>query len=142
MFQSMNNEMRHISQWLRANRLTLNNEKTYYIVFHRGRRKSHNNIKLCIDDAIIEEVSTIKYLGVTLNNNLKWTSHIAFVKNKVAKGIGIIRRASKFLTKATLCNLCYTFIFPYLIYCVEVWGCAKSAHLSPLKLIQKNLSEL
>ena len=129
--QSMNNEMKHISQWLKANKLTLNSEKTYYMVIHRGRRKSYNNIKLYIDDAIIEEASTIKYLGVILDNKLKWTSHIAFVKNKVAKGIGIIQRASKFLTKATLSKLYYTFIFPYLIYCVEVWGCAKSLHLSP-----------
>ena len=83
--QSMNNEMKHISQWLKANKLTLNSEKTYYMVFHRGRRKSYNNIKLYIDDAIIEEASTIKYLGVILDNKLKWTSHIAFVKNKVAK---------------------------------------------------------
>ena len=88
----MNNEMKHISQWLKANKLTLNSEKTYYMVFHRGRRKSYNNIKLYIDDAIIEEASTIKYLGVILDNKLKWTSHIAFVKNKVAKGIGIIQR--------------------------------------------------
>ena len=43
--QSMNNEMKHISQWLKANKLTLNSEKTYYMVFHRGRRKSYNNIK-------------------------------------------------------------------------------------------------
>ena len=47
--------------------------------------------------------------------------------------IGIILRASKFLTKATLCKIYYTFIFPYLMYCIEVWECAKSVHLSPLK---------
>ena len=87
-------------------RLTLNSEKTYYMVFYRGRRKSHNNSR--IDDAIIKEASTIIYLGLILDNNLKWTSHIAFVNTKVAKGIGIIPRASKFLTKATLCNLYYT----------------------------------
>ena len=58
--QSMNNEMIHISQWLKANKLTLNSEKTYCMVFHRSRRKSYNNIKLYIDDAIIEEASTIK----------------------------------------------------------------------------------
>ena len=34
--QSMNNEMKHISQWLKANKLTLNSEKTYYMVFHQG----------------------------------------------------------------------------------------------------------
>ena len=33
--QSMNNEMRHISQWLKANRLIFNNEKTYFMMFHR-----------------------------------------------------------------------------------------------------------
>ena len=132
--QSMNNEMKHISLRLKANKLTLNSEKTYYMVFHRGRRKSYNNIKLYIDDAIIEEASNIKHLGVILDNKLKWTSHIAFVKNKVTKGIGIIRKASKFLTKATLSKLYYTFIFPYLIYCVEV-----CVHLSPLKLIQKKI---
>ena len=88
--QSMNNEMKHISQWLKANKLTLNSGKTNYMVFHRSRRKSYNNIKLYVDDAIIKEVSTIKYLGVIFDNKLKWTSHIAFVKNKVAKGIGMI----------------------------------------------------
>ena len=84
------------------------------MVFHRGRRKSCNHVKLYIDDAIIKESSTIKYLGVILDNNLKWTSHIAFVKNKVAMGIGIIQRASTFLTKATLSKLYHTFNFPYL----------------------------
>ena len=32
-----------------------------------------------------------------------------------------------------------TLIFPYLIYCVEIWGCAKKTHLSPLYLLQKRI---
>ena len=32
LIQSMNNEMKHMSLWLKANKLTLNSEKTYYIV--------------------------------------------------------------------------------------------------------------
>ena len=94
------------------------------MVFHRGRRKSCNNSKLYIDDAIIEEASTIKYLVFIPDNKLKWSGHIAYVKNKIAKGIGIIQRASKFLTKATISKLYYTFnfIFPYLIYCVEFFS--------------------
>ena len=128
--QRMNTEMKHISQWLKANKLILNSEKTYYMVFHRGRRKIHNNIKLCIDDAIIEEPSTIKYLSVIIDNKLNWTSHIAFVKNKVAKGIGIIQRVSKFLTKATLSKLHYTFIFPYLIkYIVWKFGGVQKVYI-------------
>ena len=42
----------------------------------------------------------MKYLGVIIDTKLNWISHMTFVKNKVAKGIGIIRRARPLLNKA------------------------------------------
>ena len=87
----------------------------------------------------IRETKIIKYLGVIIDSKLNWIDHITYVKNKVAKGIGIIRKASKLLNKKALLNLYHTFIFPYLIYCVEIWGCAKKTHLSPLYLLQKRI---
>ena len=63
------------------------------MVFHRGRRKLHGNFDLCIDNVKIKETLTMKYLGVIIDSKLNWISHITYVKNKVAKGIGIIRRA-------------------------------------------------
>ena len=42
--REMNRELELISEWFKANKLTLNNDKTYYMVFHRGRRKFKNNI--------------------------------------------------------------------------------------------------
>ena len=41
------------------------------------------------------------------------------------------------LNKRPLTNLYHTFIYPYLIYCVEVWGSAKYVHLSPILFLQK-----
>ena len=64
-------------------------------------------------------------LGVILDNKLNRIEHIGYVKNKVAKGIGIICKARNFFPKKVLLTLYNTFIFPYLIYCVEIWGCAK-----------------
>ena len=109
------------------------------MVFHRGRRKFKNNIELVINDMKIRETKIITYLGVIINSKLNWIDHITYVKNKVAKGIGIIRKASKLLNKKAQLNLYYTFIYPYLIYCVEIWGCAKKTHLSPLYLLQKQI---
>ena len=62
-----------------------------------------------------------------------------YVKNKVAKGIRIICKARNFLTKKALLTLYNTFIFPYLIYCVEIWVCAKKTHLSSLYILQKRI---
>ena len=84
----------------------------------------------------------MKYMGVIIDTKLNWISHITFVKNKVAKGIGIIRRARPLLNKNALKNLYHTFIYPYLTYCVEVWGSTKSVHLSPILLLQKKIIRL
>ena len=124
LIQELNTELVFVTEWLKANKLTLNTEKTYYMVFHHGRRKTLINSKLQMDDKIIKESPHIKYLGVILDNKLNCIAHIGYVKNKVAKGIGIICKARKLITKKALLTLYNTFIFPYLIYCVEIWGCA------------------
>ena len=48
--------------------------------------------------------------------------HIQHVKNKISKGIGILCQARKIFNYNTLLTLYYSFIFPYLLYCIEIWG--------------------
>ena len=50
------------------------------------------------------ETKSIRYLGVIIDSQLNWIDHITYVKNKVAKGIGIIRKARKLLNKKALLN--------------------------------------
>ena len=46
----------------------------------------------------------------------------------MAKGFVIILiRARRFFNRKTLVNLYHSFIFPYLIYCVAIWGNAAVA---------------
>ena len=63
----MNTESKLILHWLKANRLTLNTSKTFFMVFHRGKRKCLGNIGLFIDDIEIKETPTMKYLGVIID---------------------------------------------------------------------------
>ena len=136
----MNTELGQISEWLKSYKLTLNISKTFYMVFHRGRRKCLGDVELFIDNIKINETITMKYLGVIIDAKLNWISHITHVKNKIAKGIGIIRKARPLLNKRALTNLYHTFIYPYLICCVEVWGSAKYVHL--ILLLQKKIIRL
>ena len=48
-------------------------------------------------------------------------------------------KASIFLSKVCLTNLYHTYIYPYLIYCIEVWGIAPKCHLNHILLIQKKI---
>ena len=79
------------------------------------------------------------FFGVIIDDNLNWSNHITYINSKIAKGIGIICRARKFFSKSALINLYYAFIFPYLIYCVEVWGNALSTHTQPLINLQNKI---
>ena len=48
-------------------------------------------------------------------------------------------KARRHLNKHSLRNLYYAYIYPYLTYCVEVWGCASKCQLSSLFLVQKKI---
>ena len=77
------------------------------------------------------------FLGVIIDNKFGWSNHINYIKNKIAKPIGIINKTRNFLNKNTLRNLYYTFIYPYLIYCIEIWGNTNDIYLDPLIEIHK-----
>ncbi len=136
----LNTELMHVSKWLMANKLSLNLEKTHYMVFHRSKVKTNTcNYPLLIKNFELQELTSTKFLGVIIDNKLSWTSHIAYIKNKIAKGIGIICKARKYLNKHTLTKLYYSFIHPYLIYCVEAWGNALDTYLDPIIKLQKKI---
>ena len=107
------------------------------MVSHRARIKA-KDLNVEMQGNIIDCVTTTKYLGVIIDNKLKWTSHILYIKNKISKTIGLFYKMRQYLErKASLINLYYSLVFPYLIYCNEVWGNASAVHLEPIIKIQK-----
>ena len=48
-------------------------------------------------------------------------------------------KARQFLTKKALLMLYHAYIFPYMTYCIEVWGCASQTQLNCLFLLQKKI---
>ena len=48
-------------------------------------------------------------------------------------------KARRFLNKKSLLSLYHSYIYPYLIYCIEVWGCAAPSHIYSLFLLQMKI---
>ena len=121
-----------------SEKLTLNLLKTHYMVFPRAKHKNMD-IKLCINNVPIQQVDNTKCIEVIIDDEFNWSNHISYINSNIEKVIGIICRARKFLSKSVLINLYYAFIFPYLTYCVEVWGNALSTHTQPLIKLQNKI---
>ena len=86
----MNNEMKKVYIWLQANGLVINEEKTHYMVFHRARIKTNSN-EIIIRDITIPLVTSTKFSGLIVDDQLKWLEHIQYyIKNKVSKSVGIL----------------------------------------------------
>ena len=110
------------------------------MIFHRARIKvPHSHPPLCIIDFILSKTQHFKYLGVLLDHTVSWIQHIPYVKNKIAKGMGmgIMYKARRYLSPKSLVNLYHSYIYPYLIYGIESWGNAAHCHLDPLFKLQK-----
>ena len=80
----LNKELKKVSHWLNANGLTINVKKTHFMVFHRARIKA-KDLYVEMQGNNIGCVTATKYLGVIIENKLKWTSHILYIKIKYQK---------------------------------------------------------
>ena len=81
---SINKELDMLFTWLQANKLSLNGQKTYYMIFHRVRIKLINHSSnVVIGGSILNETDEIKYLGVIIDHKITWIPHITYVKNTV-----------------------------------------------------------
>ena len=134
----MNEEMIKISAWFKVNKLSLNIDKTHFMLF-KGKRKIRKGIEIIIDDKMINQVSETKFLGIYIDENLSWKSHIQNITKKVARATGILYKVRRILDTNTLRNLYLTFVDPYLTYCVHVWGNACKTYLTKLGKLQAKI---
>ena len=98
MERDINDELRNISAWLKVNKLSLNVDKTYYMILSR-KKTERKNITVRINEKVISEVRKIKFLGVMLDNKVNWKDHINYISGKVSHGIGMILKARRSLKK-------------------------------------------
>lgn len=102
-----------------------------------GQKRHDVPVQIIIDNVTIEKVKQNVFLGVVIDEKITWKPHISYLQTKVAKCVGIMRRASHALNHNALLILYNSFVMSYLSYCVEVWGNCYKTNLLPLIALQK-----
>ena len=96
---------------------------------------------LCKNTSIQCAKST-QFLGVIIDDKLRWNDHIIYVNNKILKYLGILYKIRRSLDNTTLTNMYYSLIFPYLIYGVEIWGRFLKLYLDSQVKFRRNASKV
>ena len=102
LFQEANIELEKIAISFQANKLSLNESKTKFTLFHKSWDKNILPLKLQIlkiNNFEIKGTISIKFLGIMVDENLTWNDHIHILENKLSKNIGLLYRAKPYLDK-------------------------------------------
>ena len=112
-----NGELVGVDNWFKANRLSLNVSKTSYMIISNQK----NAIEIRIRDSILAKVSPVKFLGVTLDENLTLNDNVNNVTSKISKYVGVMRRLHFQLPADVMVKLYYSLVYSHLNYALLAW---------------------
>ena len=130
----MNHYLDILHEWLLANKLKLNINKTNFLIFTMNI--NYNIPDLRINNISIDHVSKITYLGVILDNKLSFNDHINLLCTKLARINGLIYSLKHLLPFHCLKTIYFSFTYSYLNNNIIIWGGCPKTVLKPLQIMQ------
>ena len=117
----INKELQEVTNWFKANKLSVNARKTNYMLLgtRYGNAKyvesvpANRDIQVKLDDTNLQKVSSTKFLGVIIDENLTWKNHIDGISKTIARNVGVLNKLKCYIPKRVLHSLYCTLILPY-----------------------------
>ena len=133
-----NNTLKQLAQWMAANKLSINIDKTCYSIFG-PKNKAKTEIKLLVNNITIKNVNSSKYLGVIIDSKLTWQDHIDYVYNKLLKFVSIFYKIRDQVNMDVLKMIYFSFVHPHILYSIEIYGNTYQTYLSKLITLNNKL---
>ena len=130
-------DLSKISDWFRANKLALNESKTKLMIFHTQLNKPPDDFQIILNNVELERVDSTKFLGVLIQENLQWNTHINYICNKVSKATAILAKLKHYLPKYVLLLIYNSLCLSHIMYALSVWGGAPISAIGRLNKIHK-----
>jgi len=137
----VNNELINVDEWMGLNKLFINNAKSLYFLMGKLFNKAEEekrNFKIHINNVVLHRKTSVKYLGVLLDEYLNWTSHVKSLKSKLSFASSMIYKIRNFVPINALRIIYYCFVYSHLQYCIVFYGTACDTVLQPLNTIHNN----
>ena len=132
-----------IDNWCNINNMALHPSKTKcMLIGSKNKLKKAEKLKLIVNNTEIENVNSHKVLGICINNDLTWDTHISTVCSKLNSKLALLRRVSIFLTLDMKKMFYNAYIIPHFDYCNTIWLNGKGKEIIKLLKIQKCASRI
>jgi hypothetical protein len=132
----LNFDLRFLSKWLRANKISLNSSKTELIIFKHPIKQLNYDLKVKIDGRRLYPSDFVKYLGVLIDPHLSWIYHTDFIAPKLTRALGMLTKIRHFVDTNTLRSVYFGIFASIMLYAVQVWGQITSKHVNRVVRLQ------
>jgi hypothetical protein len=134
----VNRELDLVADWFNVNRLTLNVDKTSYLLFKKPQSpKFLPSNSLMINGAALTEETNVKCLGVVLSANLSWQMHVEHLTKRLSYSLAVLYRLARCgVPRRSLIPVYKALFLPHINYCSLVWGSSGPSVLKPLQVLQ------
>ena len=124
----LNSDVAYVRNWLIENRLQMHPSKSKLMFVGSPYNKNNKNIEqpVVVNNIPVSRTDTHKFLGVQIDENLSWDSHIDMFCNKVSASIEAMTLIKPFFPVDSLDALekVYNYnslVQPYFEYCSPLW---------------------
>ena len=122
--------------WFNDNKMIVNPDKFQAIIIDKTK-SDHTNEQIAIDNQQIKAVSSVKLLGVQLDDKLNFDSHISSICKSAANQLNALIRLKDFLGFQEKKVLINSYIISNFNYCPLVWMFSSAKSLSKIENLQK-----
>lgn len=120
--QRMSYDMNWIQSLLSANELWMSKKKFMLIGSHYTLSHINNNFSVKVNNTQMDRVVEHKYLGVHIDEFLKWHSHVKVITKKISAGLAFLKSIRPFILFDTRMSMYNALVMPCFNYCSTVWG--------------------
>ena len=90
--KQVNYDLKNLSNWLKANKISLNVGKTELVFFTSSKKKLDCDLKIKLNGKRLYETDSVKYLGIQIDKRLTWKQHINHVALKLNKANAMLSK--------------------------------------------------
>ena len=137
-YASINRKLVGVDNWLKTNRLSLNASKTSHMIISNQK----NALGIKIRETILTKVSTVKFIGITLDENLTFKDHVNKVTSNITKSVGVMRRLHCQLPANVMVKLHYSLVYSHLTYALLAWGRSGSTNAAKIECAHRRECKL
>lgn len=135
--RKMNMLLSIVEKWMERNKLKMNVEKTKYMIVSSVRKVVSRNIVLkCLDGTKLERVESIKYLGIIIDDKLRFKDHCEYMLKKIGKKTSFLNRMGNYVSAYTRCVIYKAIIAPHFEYCATLLVAMGETELKKLQIAQ------